>query len=278
METFKIKAILSAVKHKSLSKAAEEFSYTPSAFSHILTNFEEELGVKIFNRSSKGVVLSEEGEKLYEAFCDVKKAEDKIWEIVSNIKGEKNSTLRIAAFSSMSRQLVSDIIKRLKKEHPHINLNVIVADNVCGLIEENKADIVFADSGSLGTNEWLPLLEDEYLVIAPFGMFSNKTVVTRDELYNYPYIYTEGFNIGNYFNNNNFKEITVFNSEDDLSIINMVKDGFGFLVIPSLVIKGTKTEFDVLKLEPKISRTMGVAFNREKLEELGLLKFIKSLA
>ena len=278
METFKIKAILSAVKPKSLSKAAEEFSYTPSAFSHILTNFEEELGVKIFNRSSKGVVLSEEGEKLYEAFCDVKKAEDKIWDIISNIKGTKNSTLRIAAFSSMSRQFVSGVIKRLKKEYPHINLNVIVADNVCGWIDENKADIVFADSASFAQNEWLPLFEDEYLVIAPFGMFSNKTVVTRDELYNYPYIYTEGFNIGNYFNNNNFKEITVFNSEDDLSIINMVKDGFGFLVIPSLVLIGTKTEFDVLKLEPKISRTMGVAFNREKLEELGLLKFIKSLA
>ena len=90
MDTFKIKAMLSAVKHKSLSKAAEEFSYTPSAFSHILTNFEEEIKLKIFNRSSKSVTLTKEGERLYSTFCQIADAEDKMWEIVSEIKGIRN--------------------------------------------------------------------------------------------------------------------------------------------------------------------------------------------
>ncbi len=277
METFKIKAMLSAVKNKSLSKAAEEFSYTPSAFSHILTNFEEELGVKIFERSSKGVTLSNDGEKLYEAFCDIKKAEDKVWEIIADIKGTKDFSLCIASFSSMSRQLVSGVIKRLKKEYPHIKLNVSVADNVTGWIENNKADIVFADSGSFGEREWLPLFEDEYCVIAPKGLLGDKKVITRTELYDYPYIYTKGFNTENYIDINKFKEITIFSSEDDLSILNMVKDGVGLSIIPSLVIKGNEGEIDVLRLEPSFKRTMGVAFNCKKIEELGLLKFIKSI-
>ena len=49
MDTLKIKAILAAARHRSLSKAAEEFSYTPSAFSHMLAGFEEEIS----NNSSK---------------------------------------------------------------------------------------------------------------------------------------------------------------------------------------------------------------------------------
>lgn len=277
METFKIKAILSAVKHKSLSKAAEEFSYTPSAFSHILTNFEDELGVKLFERSSKGVVLSEDGEKLYEVFRDIERAENKMWSVIADIKGTKDSTLHIASFSSMSRQLVSGVIKRLKKEYPHIKLNVSVADNVKGWIEQNKADIVFADSDSFGECEWLPLFEDEYCVVAPKGLLGDKTQITRDELYNHPYIYTEGFNTEKYIDTQKFKEITDFYSEDDLSILNMVKDGFGLSLLPSLVIKGSENQVDVLKLEPKFTRTMGVAFNRQRVEELGLMKFIKSI-
>ena len=51
MDTLKIKIVLAAVKHGSLSRAAEEFSYTPSAFSHTLKSFEESLGVSIFKRS-----------------------------------------------------------------------------------------------------------------------------------------------------------------------------------------------------------------------------------
>ncbi len=277
METFKVKAMLSAIKHKSLSKAAEEFSYTPSAFSHILTNFEQELGVKIFERSSKGVSLSADGEKLYQAFCDMRKAEDKVWEIVSGIKGTKDVSLHIASFSSMSRQLVSGVVKRIKKEYPHIKLNVSVADNVTGWIEENKADVVFADSGSFLGSDWLPLFEDEYCVIAQKGFFDGEEVIEREELYDYPYIYTEGFHTEKYIDTNKFKEITIFSSEDDLSILNMVKDGLGFSIIPRLVIKGSESEFDVLRLEPSFKRTMGVAFNRRKIEELGLLKFIKSI-
>ena len=42
MDTFKIKAIVTAVQHQSLSRAAEEFSYTPAAFSHMIAAFEKD--------------------------------------------------------------------------------------------------------------------------------------------------------------------------------------------------------------------------------------------
>lgn len=277
METFKIKAILSAVKHKSLSKAAEEFSYTPSAFSHLLNNFEDELGVKLFERTSKGVILSDNGEKLFEAFKDVKKAEDRVWKIISNIKGTDNTELRIASYSSMSRNMVSGVIKRLRKEFPHIKITVSVADNVTGWIEDDKADVVFADISSFGNSEWLPLFKDEFCVVAPHNYFKDKTAITVDELYNHPYIFAEGFNIEKHIDNNRFKEILHFNSEDDLSIINAVKDGFGLAVLTRLVIKGYEREVDVLKLEPQIMRTLGVAYNKEKMLKLGLMNFIKSI-
>ena len=277
METFKIKAMLSAVRHKSLSKAAEEFSYTPSAFSHILTNFENELGLKVFERSSKGVTLTKEGEKLYSAFTEIAAAEDKMWDTVSQLKGIRKSELRIVAFSSMSRNVLSGVIKRLKKEYPHIKVSVSVADDVTGWLEQNKADMVFADSLSFGDNKWFALFEDEFCVITPKGYFKGENTLTVDELYKHPFLFPEGFKLERFLQRENFRELNVFYSEDDLSIINMVKDGFGISVIPRLVLKGTEAEIDVLPLTPKTTRTMGVAYDPKRIKQLGLLKFVENI-
>ena len=79
MDTFKIKAMLAAVRLGSLSKAAEEFNYTPSAFSHILTSLESELGVSLFVRSSSGVKLTEAGERLLPVFYAMEECEEKLF-------------------------------------------------------------------------------------------------------------------------------------------------------------------------------------------------------
>ena len=102
MDTFKIKAILTAVEKKSLSKAAEEYSYTPSAFSHMLTAFEEELGVKIFNRTSTGVYLTYEAEKILPEFKRILKAEEELYNVVSSFEKKNSHSLTVALYASLS--------------------------------------------------------------------------------------------------------------------------------------------------------------------------------
>ena len=72
MDTLKIKAFLLVVKHKNFSLAAKELSYTPSALSHIADSLENELGVKLFNRTRKGVEITEDGKMLYEILLEGK--------------------------------------------------------------------------------------------------------------------------------------------------------------------------------------------------------------
>ena len=54
MDTFKIRAVLAAAELGSLSRAAEKFSYTPSAFSHMLGAFEDELPAVLHYRRWQG--------------------------------------------------------------------------------------------------------------------------------------------------------------------------------------------------------------------------------
>ena len=277
METFKIKAILAAVRHGSLSKAAEEFSYTPSAFSHMLGGFEKELGVKLFERTSTGVILSEAGKALYPRFREMAACDEEIWQQVAGIKGSAVCQLRIGTYSSISRNYLPAILKKIRKEYPHIKLSVSVVDNVGGMLEENRVDMVFANSEALKDSDWIPLDRDPYYVLAPLGMLKKKTVITVEELYAYPFLYTEDFDLSRYFDMGRFKELIRFKSEDDLSIFNMVKEGMGLTVVPYLVLKGAVSGLDVVPLEPEMSRTLAFAYHPRRIEALGLTDFVNRM-
>lgn len=277
METFKIRAILATVEYKSLSKAAEEFSYTPSAFSHMLTAFEKELGLRIFERTSKGVTLTEAGKALYPHFKKMVQCEKELQKTADSVKRSVPHVLRIGAYSSLSRHLLSEFTQKLKKEYPHIQLSVQVADTLINWIEEDKADLIFADERSLRSREWFPLAEDRFYVVAPPGMLDGKDSVTREELYQYPHIFTDDFYIRPYFETEKFKDFIYFKSEDDLSLLNMVKDGHGITVVPELVLKETLTGVSVLTLEPELKRRVGFAYSKERIRALGLTEFINTI-
>ena len=277
MDTFKIKAILAVVEYGNLSRAAEEFSYTPSSFSHMLTSFEKEIGIKLFNRHSKGVSLTENGKKLIENFKEIVQTEEKFLNKIVSLKDCNDNNLTIAAYSSISRSIISDILKRLKKERPEINVSVSVCDDLIDLLKKGKADIVFGDSRNFSSYEWLPVFTDKYFVVAPKGMIREKQI-SIEKLYNFPYIFTDDFFLTDYLNTSLFKEITVFRSYDDLSIIKAVKDGLGLTVLPELVINGITSEVDVIPLEENITRTLGITYNKEKIRVLKLEKFIASYA
>jgi DNA-binding transcriptional LysR family regulator len=64
MDTLKVKVFLQIAQHKSFSKVARDLSYTPSALSHMADALEKELKLQLFERTYRGVELTEAGRKL----------------------------------------------------------------------------------------------------------------------------------------------------------------------------------------------------------------------
>ena len=65
MNPSKYEVFLKAVETKSFTKTAEYFQYTQSAISQTIKNMERDLGITLFLRTRKGLILSAEGEALY---------------------------------------------------------------------------------------------------------------------------------------------------------------------------------------------------------------------
>lgn len=277
MDTLKIRALLSAVKHKSLSKAAEEIAYTPSALSHMADSLEAELGVRLLKRTPFGVELTEDGQLLYEKLEAVSNAEKELLRSAAALSTQKGLELKIGTYSSISQHILPEFLKSFKKANPDVKVAIRVGNDLRTWLEEGISDVIFADTGVLGQNEWVPIMTDPFVAIVPADSFIGRKSVVREELYAYSYIATNESFLNGYFDERRFKEVIRFDSVDDVSVISMVNERIGIAVLPSLAFKKQYKGVRALKLKPKITRELGFAYKESAALSVGAAKFISYL-
>ena len=78
-------------EEKSISAAARELLVAPQQISRQLAQLEEELGVQLFLRGSKGMVLTDAGQNLYQQaqqiFQDLRRVEDSVRSVGTGMRG-----------------------------------------------------------------------------------------------------------------------------------------------------------------------------------------------
>lgn len=275
MDTLKIKAVLLAVKYKSLSKASEEFSYTPSALSHSVESLENELGVKLLRRSHTGVELSDEGELLLEKLSAVVNAENELIKYASAISASKHNRLRIGTYSSVSVNLLPKILNGFKEQHSEIGISIKVGNKISDWLDKDIVDILF---GVESTDcEWLPIARDDFVAVVPEMLFPGRKTIRFEELYPYSFIITENLEVTHNFDLSRFKELISLTSEDDMSAVSMVQEGMGVTILPSLVLKKQQNDIRTIELEPSLYRTLGISYKRELHASSGAMKFVQYL-
>ncbi len=277
MDASKIRAILSAVKYKSLSKAAEELSYTPSAMSHIADSLEKELGVKILERSPLGVEFTAEGEQIAPKLYALLAAEDELLRTAHAISESKSNHLRIGTFSSISQNMLPEILRGFRELHPDISVSIAVEDSLHDWTQRGLADVIFTDNITHGENIWVPIKEDPFVAIVPSHMAKGKRSITREELYGYTYISINDYALTAYFDMSKFTKIIPFESVDNVSVLYMIQEGLGVSVLPSLMLSQRIKGVSTLKLKPSISRTLGFAYSKDQALSYAAKTFVNYL-
>ncbi|PHM66691.1 LysR family transcriptional regulator [Xenorhabdus stockiae] len=83
---------MAVARNKSINKASKELFITQSPISRSLKKLEFSLGVKLFVRKSQGLVLTEEGERLYNKIFSLY---EQLKDIEVDYKNKKQSTYNI---------------------------------------------------------------------------------------------------------------------------------------------------------------------------------------
>lgn len=164
-------AFEAASRHGSFKTAAAELNVTPGAVSHQIKALESELGVALFERVHRGVMLTEEGQDLFTA---VQGAFQGMSRSLAQIKrSETERALTVAATTAVSALWLTPRITRFWRERPDIRVNQVVSDTrVEGsgpdlIIEYGKATGRIGATRKLFTDVLVPLAAPDFVASRP---------------------------------------------------------------------------------------------------------------
>ena len=145
-----LRAFEASARQLSFVKASEELSVTPAAVSHQVKKLEEFLGLPLFRRRSRGLLLTESGQILMAELRDVFLRLDKAMEGVMESDSPRTLTLTVAPTFA-----VMWLIPRLQKfyvRHPDIDVRISTG---LGLVDFQRDD--FDAAIRLGSGKWFGL-------------------------------------------------------------------------------------------------------------------------
>ena len=137
------KVFYEVAKAGNISKASKALMISQPAISKSISKLEEELGVRLFSRNSRGVMLTSEGEILFEhvadAFGFIERGEDEIRKLREFNIGH----LRIGGSTTLCKYLLIPYLKEHLKLYPHMKISITNQESLSTIkeIEEKKLDV-----------------------------------------------------------------------------------------------------------------------------------------
>ncbi|TXH35905.1 MAG: LysR family transcriptional regulator [Rhodospirillaceae bacterium] len=142
-----LSVFLAIATHRSFRKAATELGLTASALSHALRNLEERLGLRLVNRTTRSVALTEAGERLFNrvtpAFRDINDA----LEDLNSFRGTPVGALRINAAKTSAELVLLPLVTRFLQAFPDVTVDIVVDDGLVDVVADGfDAGVRFGES------------------------------------------------------------------------------------------------------------------------------------
>ncbi|ALP42695.1 transcriptional regulator GcvA [Aeromonas schubertii] len=176
-----LKAFEAAARHLSFTRAAEELFVTQAAISHQIKALEEYLGIKLFRRKNRSLLLTEEGQGYFldikDIFASISEATEKL--LARSAKG----ALTVSLQPSFAIQWLVPRLVRFSERHPDIDVRIKAVDLDEGSLTDDVDVAIY-----YGRGNWPGLRADklhtEYLipVCSPMLLIGPKPLRTPEDL------------------------------------------------------------------------------------------------
>src|ERR1700722_7681656 len=124
-----LSAFVAVAEHRNFTKAAAQLGISPPTLSQTISSFEERLGVRLFNRTTRSVALTEAGERLLADAQPVMDGMDKAIEAVNAFRDKPIGTLRLSMPRAVATTLVGPLLQQFLAKFPEIKLEVPTDDS-----------------------------------------------------------------------------------------------------------------------------------------------------
>jgi DNA-binding transcriptional LysR family regulator len=143
MDLRQLRSFVAIAEAESFSRAAARRHVTQPALSRQIRDLEAELGVRLFDRSSRRVRLTPAGDDVLRRSRDALVEIDALRERARSLGGGRVGILRVGATPQVLESVLSDFLTRYRRMHPDIEVQLVEdgAVTILRLVEEGQVQI-----------------------------------------------------------------------------------------------------------------------------------------
>ncbi len=287
MEIRVLNYFLTVIREQGITRAAEVLHITQPTLSRQLAQMEEELGIRLFERGSRRITLTNEGlllrRRAEEILQLVDKTEKELIEQDQQIEGKV--TFGCGEIGSV--QLLPDLIESFHEKYPHVTFDIYsaTADNVKEQMDKGLVDIgLLLEPIDIEKYDFIRLnMKERWIVVMrPDCCLAEKEYVTAKDLSGLPLIMPRRLKIqselASWFGDSFDSLNVLFTSNLNTNAAVMVSRGLGY----SIVIEGMMPFWDQSKityrpLYPELTATSVLAWKRGQPFSPAVTKFIEHI-
>lgn len=197
MNLQQLEYIVAVDTHRHFVKAAESCFVTQATLSMMIKKLEEELGVKIFDRSKVPVIPTDVGRTIIDQARIVLKEAQQLEQLVQQQKGQLSGDLRIAIIPTLAPYLLPLFLPRFLAQYPQVKLHIseMNTELIIQQLESQQLDAaILATPLKRSTLNEQPLFYEQFVVYASPGskLMKKKYLLASDIDVNKLWLLEEG--------------------------------------------------------------------------------------
>lgn len=169
MNLQQIEYIIALSELRNFGKAAEHCFVTQPTLSTMIARFEEEIGIRLFDRKTKPVTITREGEEVIRQLRIIAREVDNLQHVVSRLKGEEaGGVLKIGVIPTIAPYLLPRFLMDFVRRYPrqHFVFSELTTDAIIEALKKRELDVgivsIPLDHPEL---EELPLYDEPFLLL-----------------------------------------------------------------------------------------------------------------
>src|SRR6201995_2596243 len=120
-----LEAVVAVARHGGFRVAARELDMSSSALSHAVAALEERLGVRLFNRTTRSVALSSEGEQFVAEIAPALTAIRTAMERIDEHRAEPAGVLRLNLTLGAARMILAPLVFEYMRRYPQVAVDMV---------------------------------------------------------------------------------------------------------------------------------------------------------
>ena len=274
MELHQLQYVVEVANQKNFTRAADKINVSQSTLSQQIGKLEDELGVKLFDRNSRTVGLTQVGEDFINQAKILLDNLEKSKQIVQEYKGLLKGTLRIGAIASLGRIDFANLMTEFCRQYPDVKLEIVQAGTY-GLLEKlasKSIDIAFvilpADDQYRDIS-FRHLAYDEFiLALPPSHRLAGKATIDLAEVAEEKFIFHPAtdrmfFLCMEACVSAGFHPNIVCESNHSPTCLSLISAGMGIGFFPLEKIENTKIDLAIARLSEPLKKDIVLAARKE---------------